>query len=299
MAPDVDIETLRLLIAVSEKGSLNRAAAARGISQPAASKRVRAFETKWRLSVLRRSPQGSSLTTDGLAVASWSREVLHAADTMRAGLDALSVERSSEISVAASLTVAEFILPRWLDELHTRQPTLQPRLHVVNSDRVAELVREGAADVGFIETATRPVDLARRVIGSDRLIVVVRPDHPWALRNTPVDNVTLAGAHWALRESGSGTRSTFEWALRREPLVAIEASSTTALIGAALAGIGPAVVSARAVQAELSTGRLVAVATTLDLLRPLTAVWRKDVRLAPAVLELLSIASASTHSPGG
>lgn len=296
MAPDVDIETLRLLVAVGEQGSLSRAASQRGISQPAASARARAFEARWRLSLLRRSPQGSTLTTDGQAVVAWARNVLHEADAMRAGLEAMSAERSSEMTVAASLTVAEFILPRWLGELHVRQPLAQPRLHVVNSDRVCELVRDSVADIGFIETAARPVDLAYQVVGSDRLVVVVRPDHPWARRSTSIERQSLVAAHWVLREFGSGTRSTFEGALRQEPLIALEASSTTALIGAALAGLGPAVVSRRAVQAELETRRLVAVTTGLDLLRPLMAVWRKDARHSGAVSELLSIAVASTQT---
>lgn len=114
------------------------------------------------------------MTTDGLAVVSWARSVLHECDKMRAGLEALSSERLTEVAIAASLTVAEFILPRWLGELHSTLPDVQPKLHVVNSDRVAELVREGRGDVGFIETAARPTDLAKRVVGSDRLIVVVR-----------------------------------------------------------------------------------------------------------------------------
>jgi DNA-binding transcriptional LysR family regulator len=215
---------------------------------------------------------------------------------MRAGLAALSSDRAAEVSVAASLTVAEFILPRWLGKLHAVMPEVQPRLHVVNSDRVAELVRDGEVDVGFIETAARPVDLAKRVVGSDRLIVVVAPGDPWARHRHPVGTEALLRARWVLREEGSGTRSTFESALRAVPQMAMEASSTTALIGAALAGVGPAVVSARAVLGELETGRLVEVRTDLDLLRPLTAIWLKDVRMPLSVAELLRIAAATSDS---
>lgn len=76
--------------------------------------------------------------------------------------------------------------------------------------------------------------------------------------------------------------------------MALESTSTTALIGAAVAGVGPAVMSARAVTAELETGRLVEVRTHLDLLRPLTAVWRGDVRMPAPVAELLRIAATTS-----
>ncbi len=290
MSPDLDIETLRLLVAVTETGSLSRAARARGISQPAASARVRSFEARWRLRVVDRSARGSTLTTDGLAVVAWARTVLHETDTMRAALAALTNQRGSELEVAASLTIAEFILPRWLGELRGRLDGIRPRLRVVNSERVAELVRDQSVDIGFIETAQSPTDLAHRLVGSDRLTVVVLPEHPWARRSTPVNAAALLEASWVLRESGSGTRSTFERALRREPKMALEASSTTALIGAALAGVGPAVISARAVTNELDTGRLAEVVTELDLMRPLMAIWRADRRMSEAAAALLQIA---------
>lgn len=299
MTPDVDIESLRLLIAVADEGSLTAAAARVGISQPAASARVREFEARWKLSVVRRTPRGSTLTTDGRAVVTWARAVIHEVDIMRAGLASLTDERRSELTVGASLTIAEFLLPRWLGELKVRMPGVHPRLHVVNSDRVADMVREDLADVGFIETAARPIDLEHRVVGADKLIVIVPAGHPWARRQYPIDIDTLGRAQWVMREQGSGTRSTFEAALRSEPLVALESSSTATLVGAVAAGVGPGVVSARAVLTELETRRLVEVRTDLELSRPLTAIWRRGQRMPPAVGELLAIATDSSRRFSG
>ncbi len=290
MAADLDIETLRLLVAVGERGSLSAAAAECGISQPAASARLKEFEARWRLAVVRRSPRGSRLTTDGEAVVSWARTVLHSTDTMRAALTALSEQRLAGVVVAASLTVAEQLLPRWLGELHTRRPEVRPVLQVVNSESVAAAVRDGSADLGFIESAELPLGLARKTVGRDRLAVVVAPAHRWALRRTPVTREELARERWVLREPGSGTRSTFEGALRAEPQIALEGTSTTSLVGAAVAGVGPAVLSALSVRAEVETGRLRVVPTELDLMRPLTAVWRPEERLAEAAADLLLIA---------
>ncbi|GAB0025335.1 hypothetical protein VN1338_43740 [Helicobacter pylori] len=73
--------------------------------------------------------------------------------------------------------------------------------------------------------------------------------------------------------------------------MALQAGSTAALLGAVRAGLGPAVVSQRAVDAEVDAGGLVVVPTTLDLERPLTAVWRKGARLSPATSALLTVAS--------
>ncbi|KRE38227.1 hypothetical protein ASG73_04500 [Janibacter sp. Soil728] len=289
--PDLDIETLRLLVAVDETGSLSAAARERGLSQPSASARVRAFEARWQLSLLERTPRGSTLTTDGRAVIAWARRVLNEVEAMRAGLSSLTGSKRGEVRVAASLTIAEHILPRWLGALRERME-VHPQLHVVNSDRVADMVRSQLADIGFIETAARAPGLDHRVVGTDRLVVVVHPDHPWAARRTPLRPEVLARAEWVLREEGSGTRSTFERALGGVPTIALQAGSTTALMGAVRAGLGPAVISQRAVATEVDAGHLVVVPTTLDLERPLTAVWRKDGRMSAATSALLAVAAA-------
>lgn len=296
MRPDVDIETLRLLLAVVETGSLSGAAASRRISQPAASARVREFEARWQLSLVKRTSRGSVLTTDGEAVVSWARQVVHAADTMSAAMTAMSAHRRAGCVVAASLTVAEHLVPRWLGELHERRPDIRPVLHVVNSEAVAESIRTGKADIGFIESAHRPLGLARTIVGRDRLLIVVAKGHSWARRRTPLTAEELKSAAWVLREAGSGTRSTFESALRHEPTIALEATSTTALVGAAVAGVGPAVVSALSVAAELETGRLAAVPHHLDLRRLLTSVWREGERLSEPAEQLLNIAMRSVRA---
>jgi DNA-binding transcriptional LysR family regulator len=296
MLPEVDLETLRLLVAVVDAGSLTSAAAQRGISQPAASSRVREFEARWRLAVIRRSTRGSFLTSDGEAVVAWARQVLYAADTMRSAMEALSTQRRSGFVIAASLTVAEHLVPHWLGVLHVERPDVRPVLRVVNSEAVAEEVRNRHADIGFIESARLPAGLSRKTIGQDRLAIVVAKHHPWARRRSPLTAEELNTAGWVLREEGSGTRSTFQTALGHEPRLVMEATSTTALVGAALAGVGPAVVSVLSIRAELETGQLISVPVELDLSRPLNAIWRPGERLSEPARDLLAIAVDAAHT---
>lgn len=293
MTADLDLATLRLLLCISQTGSVSAAAAELGISQPAASARIREFEARWRLATVRRSPRGSRLTPDGEAVVNWARAVLEAADMMRTALGALGEHRKTTVLVAASLTIAEYLMPRWLGELHTQLPRVRPVLQVVNSQAVVAVVRAGQADLGFIETSDIPSGLASRAVGQDPLAIVVAPTHPWARRRTPLTVQEMRTSHWVLREAGSGTRSTFTAALGCEPQVAMESTSITPLIGAAVAGLGPAVLSERSVRTEVETGALRAVPSELALNRPLTALWRKEERLNEVAGALLAIAVGS------
>ena len=286
-----DLEAVEVLLAVDELGSIGRAAERLAITQPAASARLRSMEARWGLTLVERSARGSHLTSDGRAVAGWAASVMDQVTAMNAGLQALRRDHDRDVRIAASLTIAGFLMPAWLGALRGQRPDASPQLAVVNSAEVIERLRSGTADVGFIETTDLPEDLATRRVGTDTLAVVVAPGHQWATRDSPVTDAELAAEPLVLREPGSGTRRTFDAALDRMPVVALEAGSTASLIGAAQAGIGPAVVSARAVRGQLDRGELVEVETDLDLRRPLTVLWSWDRRLSATAEALLRIAT--------
>lgn len=291
MSKHVDLDSLRLLLLVDELGSLGAAARELAISQPAASTRLRSLESRYNLSLVTRSTRGSRLTEDGKAVCAWARNVMNEVDSLETGIGALSAQRRGDLKVAASLTIAEYFMPRWLAELQRAQPGVHAGLVVVNSAEVVAMVRDERVRLGFIESALPVPDLRTRQVGSDRVSVVVLPDHPWARAKQPVDRTELAATPLVVREKGSGTRETFERALGTEANVVLEAGSTNVIIGAALNGVGPAVVSEVAVRTAIANGTLVDVPVTLDLRRSLRAIWRKAEPLRPPIGDLVTIAA--------
>src|ERR1700730_10701920 len=106
-----DLVGFDLLRSVARLGRRARAAAAHGISQPAASARVRLLEGQLGLALIQRSPRGSVLTPAGALVAGWAQAAVDAAESLDAGLTALRRERDSRLRIAASLAVAEHLLP--------------------------------------------------------------------------------------------------------------------------------------------------------------------------------------------
>ncbi|KIF73661.1 LysR family transcriptional regulator [Streptomyces sp. 150FB] len=288
-----DLGALELLLAVARLGSLGRAATEVGITQPAASSRIRAMERVLGVALLDRSPSGSRLTDAGTLVTGWARPVIEAAQAFDAGAQALRDRRDSRLRVAASMTIAEYLLPGWLVALHGRLPGTAVSLHAGNSAVVAERLLSREADLGFVEGLTMPEGLDSTVIGHDRLLVVAAPGHPWAARDTPVTPGELARTPLILREPGSGTREVLGAALAAygglaEPL--LELASTTALKAAAVSGMGPCVLSELALGEELSAGRLVSVAVDgVRLRRDLRAVWPAGGMPAGPARDLLSL----------
>jgi DNA-binding transcriptional LysR family regulator len=209
--------------------------------------------------------------------------VLEAADQLDAGIAALRAGRRGHLSIAASLTIAEHLLPAWLVALRARQAQLgqvptDVTMTATNSERVATLVAAGDVDLGFVEGPDAPEDLQHRLVGTDTLVVVVGPGHAWAQRSgRRVTAATLAATPLVVREPGSGTRTVLDRALEglETAAPALELSSTAAVRSAVAAGAGPAALGAHAIRDDLATGRLVRINVGgLDLTRRLHAVWR-------------------------
>lgn len=290
-----DVESLRLLVLIGERGSLGKAAAELGIAQPSASKRLSTLERQLGLVLVDRTRRGSALTPTGRVVWGWAQKVLDEVDGLLTGAEALRTKRDAELRIAASMTVAEHLVPMWIGELRRQEPDLYVGLQVTNSERVAELVRGGQVDLGFIESPSVPPGLSTRRVAADRLVVVVAPGHPWSRRRT-LTTRELVTVPLVVRERGSGTRETLERALQRagagEITPLVEFGSAAAVRGAVIAGTGPAVLSRLASAADLAEGRLIEVEVDgLDLRRTLRAVWPGGRRLVGPAAALLVTAT--------
>ncbi|MBC3193089.1 LysR family transcriptional regulator [Pseudonocardia sp. C8] len=298
MEPLPDVGSLRLLVLVARRGSISAAAGESALSQPAVSKRLTALERELGVRLLHRSRRGSVLTEAGELVSGWAERVLDELSVLVEGTRALRREAAGQLTVAASLTVAEHLLPIWLGELRRSDPDLHVGLQVTNSTRVCELTRDQLVDVGFIESPHGSTGLRSRVVARDRLVLVVAPGHRWTRRRRPVDVAELAGTPIISRERGSGTRETLERAVARAghrlvpPL--LELGSSTAIRSTVLGGGGPAVLSELVVGGDLATRALVEVPTEgIDLSRVLRAVWPAAVRPSGPAASLIGCALRS------
>lgn len=278
MEPDLD--ALRALVLVAEGNSISAAAQRLGVSQQAVSLRIRSLEKGLHELLLVRSPRGSRLTPTGVLVVGWATPLLEAADEFSHAVATLTTDNQKNLHIAASLTIAEHLLPQWIAKWRTRASSGAPvvRLTAANSRAVIAAVREGVVDFGFIETPVVPTDLGSTTVGQDTIDVVTHTDHPWAQsgRVTPRE---LALTPLVLREDGSGTRQALEAALAAAgfPVVAEPAaviSSTLGVRSAIMGGLAPGALSSLATAADIQAGRLSLVRVTgLQVTRSLSAVW--------------------------
>ena len=327
-----DLGALRALREVGRQGSIAAAAAVLGVSQQAISARMRTLERAMGVTLLARTPAGSHLTEQGRLIVGWADDVLDAADRLEAGLRSIRSGVSHRLSIAASQTIAEHLVPHWLVELRAieqaaagqagtgqagtgpagtgqagtgQEPGSRPtvvELTVANSTGVIELVRDVKVRLGFIETPHLPTDLVTAHLRDDEMLVVTAPGHPWARRRSPLSLAEVAATPLVMREAGSGTRDTLTDHLAAQhppltPRIAMELGTSAAVRSAIAAGVGPGVLSRLAVRDDLVLGRLVAVEVTgPPLTRQLTVVWRHDLDpLPPEGARLLAVARGAAR----
>jgi molybdate transport repressor ModE-like protein len=311
-----DLAALEVLLSVARTGSLGRAAQETGVSQQAVSARIRAMEAQTGVTLVQRTARGSSLTAEGAVIAQWAARVLDVAGELDAEIAALRKDLRSRLRLCASLTIAERLLPAWLVSYRAAardrgSADVEIILTAANTDGVITHVTDGASDLGFIESPGAPRSLRSRVIGHDRLVVVVPPGHPWARRRRPVSAAELAATPLVSREGGSGTGQTLTAALTAAigadvmpAPPALSVSTTAAARAAVLAGAAPTVITELAVADDLAAGRLIRIEVPeLDLNRALRAIWNGSANppAGPArdlVTHILSLRRNPSRRPG-
>ncbi len=145
--------------------------------------------------------------------------------------------------------------------------------------------------------------LTAEPVARDQLVIVVSPDHPWAVagRIQPTD---LSTAEWVLRETGSGTRSVFEATLGRFGIdrltlsIALELPTNEAVRAAVEAGLGATALSASVAAPSLEAGLLVRVDCPLPD-RAFVVLRHAERSSSRAAAALLAIIAGHTKGRAG
>ena len=290
-----DLRELEVLVEIEERGGISAAARHLKMAQPNASRAISGLEAQLGLILIRRTSRGAELTLEGAQVADRARAVLSSTEILLDGVNSLKNVNSAKLSIAASMTVADHLIPHWLGHFNRSHPEVKVAFAVHNSTDVFAGVRSGQFDIGFVESPEESASLAETIVGHDRMSVVVAPDHPWAKRRVPLSIEELAHTPLVVREEGSGTRVTLDRFLAPYNPVAplMELQSNAAVRISVRSGIGPAVLSYLAVQEYLRADELVAIPVSgMNLIRNFRAIWNGSLRLSGAKESMVAIAAA-------
>lgn len=242
----------RTFKAVSEYQSLTRAARHLNLSQAAVSQHIHRLESDYGAALFARTAQGMMLTDIGELVYRDVCALLTLLDDSRGRVQHHQQSTSSSLTIGASLTIAEYILPEVLAKIDHPQDRQNIILRMANSHDVLDQVVHGDVDLGLVEAPLSHPDVTVRPFLEDRLVIVASPHHPWASRDE-IGLEDFMAAPLILREPGSGTRLVLEETLHHFGILLNQLNvrfvlGTTQAIKAMVAqGLGVSVLSARAI----------------------------------------------------
>ena len=145
------LEQLRIFVAVAEREHVTRAARDLNLTQSATSAAVAALESRYATKLFDRVGRRIELTHAGRLFLIESKAVLARAEAAELVLADLAGLKRGSLNLAASQTVGNYWLPPSIHAFQTRFPGITVALTIGNTETVAALVREGAANVGFVE----------------------------------------------------------------------------------------------------------------------------------------------------
>jgi DNA-binding transcriptional LysR family regulator len=272
---------LQVFYTVAKQLSFTKAAEQLFMTQPAVTFQVKQLEEQYNTRLFERNHGRIALTPAGRIVMDYAERVLALNEEMDTRVAELTGAVTGPLLLGASMTIAEYILPKILGEFKAAHPEVHTHLTVGNSEMIVSRVADHALDVGLIESPSYLPTLQNEICCEDELVIICAPEHALARRKT-VRAQELAALPWVRREVGSGTREFTDNYLREcgvtpEDLeVIMELGSPEAIKGVVETGIAIAVLSRATVVKELVLGSLVAVPLAPRLIRSLSLVHPKE-----------------------
>jgi DNA-binding transcriptional LysR family regulator len=217
------LRDLRVLMAVSQSGSMGKTAAELAMSQPAVSKAVAELEHALGVHLLDRTAQGVEPTLYGRALLKWATVVFDDLRQAVTEIEHLSDPASGSIRIGSTDTMLAAFLPTVIERFSRQYPKVV--FDVLPSATFADQytdLRSRRIDLILGRIGPPPAnaeDFQTEILFEDPLMPAAGLGSPW-LRRRRIKPVELVDAIWAIPPDASFVRPLIDDAFRAQGLEA-------------------------------------------------------------------------------
>jgi len=311
---DIDPQLLRVLRAVADSGSITRAAAALGSSQPAVSQLLTRAEQRLGHALVLRGGRGATLTHAGQVLADHALHVQAALTAAREDLDAVGGLTRGRVRLAGFPSASSALVPAVLARLAATAPGVTTSYVEVEPPEALDLLRSGEVDVALTFTyvgdevgAVPDPGLVTRALGRDPLALVtpVAAGQPLGtggtapLRpagSTVVDLASHRDARWiggCPRCRGHLLASCASAGFT--PDIVLETDNAAAVVGLVAAGLGVALLPRLALATTVIPAGVAIDPVDDDLARRVEVVIARGADRVPSVRAALDAVRSAAH----
>jgi DNA-binding transcriptional LysR family regulator len=295
----LELRELAAFVSVCEHRSFTRAAEELCLSQPAVTRQIAALEADLRTRLFERLGRDVQLTTSGMAMQRYAKEMLRLASEARRAVGDVVSGEAGRLAVGANSTTATYLLPRVLREFREKYPGVELAVHTGVSSQVAEMVQANSVDLGIVTGHASQEGLIAVALTEYEIVAVAFPEHPLANAAAPVHTNQLSGCPLILMEEGTNLRRYVDRLLSTAGVeervsVTMELDNVEAIKKMIEARLGISLLPLISVEAEVESGRLVAIplADMPAASRRISAIYRQDKYVTASIrafLDLLAV----------
>ena len=298
----MDLAALRIFLTVAEERSFSRAAAKVHRTQPAVSQAVKRLEDDLGEQLFDRSSKSGTLTDAGRVLQNYGQRLVRLAEETESAMRELRDLRRGRVLIGANEAAIHTLLPL-MGRFREKVPDVVVDVRRVPARQIAVEVQQGSLDFGALTFRPALEGLLEVVVGSDELVLLMPPTHPFAKRKQ-VTMADVAGEPVVAHNDPSPARERVLRMFEEQHIVlnmVIALPSLDGIKRAVELKMGVALLPRRCAITEIASGRLVAVPVHgISRKRQLTLVCRSAHRshAANAFLEVAREAVTDTPKEG-
>ena len=171
---------LQVFHAVAKFLSFTKAAESLHMTQPAVTFQIRQLEESFNTRLFDRTHNSITLTEAGAHVQQYADKIIELYGELDNSVKAMTGDISGSLTIGASTTIAEYMLPTLLRDFKFKYPDVAIHLKVSNTKGIVSMVENNVIDLGVVEAPVGNKNLVVEGCRSDRLVAIVPPKHPLA-----------------------------------------------------------------------------------------------------------------------
>ncbi len=284
------IETFKVFCDLAETGSFSKAAVLNSITQSAVSQQIRALEKRFEVTLVERGRRNFSLTPEGAAFLSASREILGVYNDLGDRLHELRNVVAGELRIASIYSIGLHELPPRLQLFRKTHPDVEVHVEYRRSTQVYTQVMNGDVDLGLVAYPAKRQGLQIDIFDEDEMVVICHPNHALA-RRKEVALAQLDGEKFIAFEPDLPTRKVIDRHFRDhgvEIVHTMEFDNIETVKRAVEIESGISLVPSNTVRQEVESGILAAIPLTGEKLsRPLGVITKRNRQRSPAQKEFV------------
>ena len=176
---DTNLQKYMAFIKTVECQSFTKAAELLNYSQSGISRMINDLEKEWNVSLLERSRAGVRLTSNGLTLLPYAKNVCNEYQKLQTQIEELNGLQSGLIRIGTFSSVATHWLPKIIKEFQKDYPHIDYELLLGDYTEIENWILEGRVDCGFLRLPTL-AEFSTIHLAEDKLLVVLPENHELA-----------------------------------------------------------------------------------------------------------------------